>query len=150
MKKMYINGNWVDSPESIEVLAPYTGEVIDSVLLATPEQVETALAAAEKGAKIMAGMPAFERSEIVRKTGDLVDKHSEELARLIATEAGKPISESRGSVIRSAEILRISAFEGAQLRGEYLPLDANMGTKGKMGFVMRVPCEVVLAITPYN
>ncbi len=150
MKKMYINGDWVDSPESIEVLAPYTGEVIESVPSASPEQVETALAAAEKGAKIMAGMTAFDRGQILRKTADLVDKHSEELARLIATEAGKPISESRGSVTRCAEILRLSAFEGAQLRGEYLPLDANMCTEGKMGFVMRVPCGVVLAITPYN
>ena len=49
MKKMFINGEWVDSPKSIDVLAPYTGELIDTVPSATPEQVEAALAAAENG-----------------------------------------------------------------------------------------------------
>ena len=134
MKKMYLNGEWVDSPKAIEVIAPYTGEVIDTVPAATPEQLEIALAAAEKGARVMAGLGAFERQQILMRTADLVDKHTEELARLIATEVGKPVTEARGTVKRCVELLRLSGFEGAQLRGEYLPLDANMDTTGKLGW----------------
>jgi glyceraldehyde-3-phosphate dehydrogenase (NADP+) len=48
------------------------------------------------------------------------------------------------------DLLRLCAFEGSQLRGETLPLDAQVATKGKMGFTMRVPCGVVVAIAPFN
>src|SRR5262245_25575071 len=48
------------------------------------------------------------------------------------------------------DLLRLSAFEGAQLRGETLPLDAHVNTKGKIGLTLRVPCGIVVAITPFN
>ncbi len=150
MKQMYIGGEWVHSPEAIEVITPYSGEVVDTVPAATPDQLEAALVAAEKGAKVMAALAAFERGQILVRTAELVAENTEELAQLIATEVGKPVTEARGTVKRCVELLRLSAFEGTQLRGEYLPLDANMDTRGKLGFVMRVPCGIVLAISPFN
>jgi len=48
------------------------------------------------------------------------------------------------------DLLRLSAYEGAQLRGETLPLDAHVNTRGKVGLTLRVPCGVVVAITPFN
>jgi glyceraldehyde-3-phosphate dehydrogenase (NADP+) len=48
------------------------------------------------------------------------------------------------------DLLRLCAFEGSQLRGETLPLDAQSGAVGKMGFTVRIPCGVVAAITPFN
>ena len=47
------------------------------------------------------------------------------------------------------DLLRLCAFEGTQIRGETLPLDAQVATKGKMGMVVRIPCGVVLAIVLY-
>jgi glyceraldehyde-3-phosphate dehydrogenase (NADP+) len=48
------------------------------------------------------------------------------------------------------DLLRLCAFEGTQLRGETLPVDAHAGAQGKMGFTIRVPCGIVVAISPYN
>ncbi|MFD8820352.1 aldehyde dehydrogenase family protein, partial [Streptomyces sp. NPDC059627] len=74
-----------------------------------------------------------------------------ETARLISAETGKTITEATGEAGRSGDIIRLAAFEGAHLYGDTLPLDANRGTgHDKIGFTVRQPCGVVVAITPFN
>jgi glyceraldehyde-3-phosphate dehydrogenase (NADP+) len=63
---------------------------------------------------------------------------------------GKVISEARGETGRAAETLTLSAEEAKRLAGETIPLDAAPGGEGKFGFTIRIPCGVVLAITPFN
>jgi acyl-CoA reductase-like NAD-dependent aldehyde dehydrogenase len=149
--KMYINGGWTDAPQMTPIIQPYTGETVDTVPAATPEQVEQTLAAASQAAREMGSMPAHERASILNRAADLIDEHVAELARLVSLEAGKPISEARGEAGRIGEMLRLSVFEGTQLRGETLPIDAHSGAgKDKLGLTMRVPCGVVVAISPFN
>jgi acyl-CoA reductase-like NAD-dependent aldehyde dehydrogenase len=148
--KMYVNSQWVDSPTMIPVVAPYSGEIVDTVPAATPDQIEQVLAAAEKAALAMAKLTAYERNQILQKAADLITANVEDLARTVSLESGKPLGESRGEAGRIADLLRLSAYEGTQMRGETLPIDAQVGAKGKMGFTMRVPCGVVVAITPFN
>jgi acyl-CoA reductase-like NAD-dependent aldehyde dehydrogenase len=148
--KMYVNGRWVDSPVMSSVVSPYFRETIDTVPEATPEQVEQALAAADAAASSMAQLTGYERSQILNRAADLVAARVEDLAKTISLEEGKPLSESRTEAGRMPDLLRLCAFEGSQLRGETLPLDAQVATKGKMGFTMRVPCGVVVAIAPFN
>ena len=148
--KMYVNSQWTDSPTMVDVVSPYSGEVIDTVPEATGNQIEQALSAAEKASSAMALLTAYERQQILMRGADLVAANVEDLARTISLEEGKPLSESRGEASRIPDLLRLCAFEGAQLRGETLPLDAQQGVKGKMGFALRVPCGVIVAITPFN
>ena len=148
--KMFVAGEWVGSGRELAVEDPYSGEVIDTVPSATEEDVERALAAAERGAREMARLSAFERGEILGRAADLLEERTEELARLLSREEGKPLSESRIEVGRCPQLLRLSAYEGTQLRGETLPLDAAANGAGKFGLVIRVPCGVVVAITPFN
>lgn len=148
--QMYINGQWVDSPMMVPVRSPYSGEVVDTVPAATPEQVEAALAAAERAAPVMGRLTGYERAQILNRAADLVAANVEDLARTVSLESGKPLSEARGEAGRIPDLLRLSAFEGTQLRGETLPIDAHGGAKGKMGFTVRVPCGVVVAISPFN
>jgi acyl-CoA reductase-like NAD-dependent aldehyde dehydrogenase len=148
--KMYINSQWTDSPTMTPVVSPYSNEVVDTVPAATPEQIEQALAAAEKAAVAMGKLTAHERYTILMRAADLVAQNVEDLARTVSLEMGKPLSEARGEAGRIPDLLRLSAFEGSQLRGEMLPVDAQVGAKGKMGFTMRVPCGVVVAIAPFN
>jgi acyl-CoA reductase-like NAD-dependent aldehyde dehydrogenase len=147
---MYINGRWTDSPKMAPLLSPYSGEVVDMVPVATAEHIEQALAAAEKAAVAMARLTAFERYQILMKAADLIAANVEDLARAVSMEMGKPLGEARGEASRIPDILRLSTFEGTQIRGEYLPIEAQVGAKGKMGFTMRVPCGVVVAISPFN
>jgi len=148
--KMYLAGQWMDSPTEIPVVSPYTAETVDSVPWATAGQVEQALAAAVRGAEAMAQLTAYERSQILLRAAQLLAANVEDLAKTITLEEGKPLSESRGEAGRGADLLQLCAFEGAQLRGETLPVDAQAGAKGKLGFTLRVPCGVVVAITPFN
>jgi glyceraldehyde-3-phosphate dehydrogenase (NADP+) len=148
--KMLVAGEWVSSPQMSAVVSPYSGETIDEAPSATPAQIEAALAAAVRGAAQMAKLTGNQRSQILNRAADLVAANVEDLARTITLEEGKPLSESRGEVGRAPELLRLCAFEGTQVRGETLPLDAAPGVSGKLGMTLRVPCGIVLAITPFN
>jgi glyceraldehyde-3-phosphate dehydrogenase (NADP+) len=124
--------------------------VVDAVPVATPAHVESALAAALEGAQKMAALTAYERSQILLRAAAIVEDRADELARVLTLEQGKPIFESRGEVGRVPDMLRLCAFEAAQLRGETLPLDAAANGARKLGFTLRVPCGIVVAITPFN
>jgi glyceraldehyde-3-phosphate dehydrogenase (NADP+) len=148
--KMFIAGDWEGAPEESEITSPYTGEVVDTVPKATAEQVERALAAAVEGARAMAALSPFERCRLLERAAAIAENRREELARLLTAEEGKPIVESRAEVERVPHLLRLSAHEAAQLRGETLPLGAAPNGAGKLGFTLRIPCGVVVAITPFN
>jgi len=148
--KMYIAGQWVESPNATSVISSYTQEVVDTVPDATAEQVEQTLAAAEKGAAAMAKLTGYERSQIINRAADIAAQRVEDLARTVSLEEGKPLSESRVEASRVPDLLRLCAFEGTQVRGETLPLDAQVGARGKIGLTLRVPCGIVVAISPFN
>ena len=74
-----------------------------------------------------------------------------QIAATISAENGKTITEATVEAGRSGDLIRLSAFEGTQLYGDTLPLDANKGTGfDKIGFTVRQPVGVVVAITPFN
>jgi glyceraldehyde-3-phosphate dehydrogenase (NADP+) len=146
---MFVAGEWRGA-ETEPIEQPYSGELVDRVPAATVEDVEQALTAAVAGARAMAELTAWERSEILNRAADLLAARHEDLARTISLEEGKPLAEARLEVGRSPELLRLCAFEGTQLRGETLPLDAASNGAGKFGLTLRVPCGVVVAITPFN
>jgi acyl-CoA reductase-like NAD-dependent aldehyde dehydrogenase len=148
--KMFLAGEWVDGEGEREVLNPWSGDVVDTVPNATSAQLDRALDAAVRGAAEMAALTGWERSQILNAAADLLRTRVEEIARTLSLEEGKPLAEALGEVSRCPELLRLSAFEGAQLRGEVLPLDAAMNGAGKFGLTLRIPCGVVVAITPFN
>ena len=148
--KMFIRGEWKDKPEKIDVRNPYDGSVVDTVPRGNASDVEEALRGAAEGATIMQAMPALERSRILRRASELLLERQEEMARTISLEEGKVLAESRIESSRAADIIELSAEEAKRLTGEVLPLDAAPGGTGKFGFTLRVPCGVVLAVTPFN
>jgi acyl-CoA reductase-like NAD-dependent aldehyde dehydrogenase len=148
--KMYVAGEWTGSNDESEVTSPYSGDVVDTVPNASEAQVERAVAAAVEGAGQMAGLTPYERGRILERAATMLEGRLEGLARLLTLEEGKPLVESRAEVSRVPDLLRLCAFEASQLRGETLPLEAAANGAGKLGFTMRVPCGVVVAITPFN
>jgi glyceraldehyde-3-phosphate dehydrogenase (NADP+) len=131
-------------------VSPYFRDVIDTVPAATPDLIEATLAAAVQGAAAMARLSGYERSQILHRAADMLAANVEDLARTISLEEGKPLSESRTEASRMPDMLRLCAFEGAQQRGETLPLDSHVGGHGKLGMTLRVPCGIVVAISPFN
>ncbi len=147
---MYIGGQWVDKEKAIEVRNPYDGSVIDTVPRADLQDVERALASAARGAKAMAKLPGYERWKILKRAAEIVLARNEELGQLISAEEGKVIAEGRLEANRAFETLMGSAEEAKRLHGETVPLDGAPGGAGKFGFTVRVPCGVVVAISPFN
>ncbi|MEC8301841.1 MAG: aldehyde dehydrogenase family protein, partial [Planctomycetota bacterium] len=148
--KFYLAGQWVERSETIPVLNPFDQQVIDTVPRATASDIEEALAAATQGSDSMASLSAYDRFLILRKAADRLRKDKESLATTLSVEEGKTLAEARSEIDRSAQTLELSGEEAKRSEGEVLPLDAGEGVKGKLGFTLRVPCGVVVAISPFN
>src|ERR671919_1364023 len=148
--KVFLAGSWVDKSNKIEVRNPFDNSIIDTVPKADSGDVETALAFAERGAKVMAKLSSYDRWKILRKAADLMAARNEELGQTISKEEGKIIAEGRGEASRAVETMMGSAEEAKRLHGETVPLDADPTGGKKLGFTLRVPCGVVAAIAPFN
>jgi len=148
--QMHVGGQWVDKSEKIEVLNPFSGSVIDTIPRASQQDIETALKTAERGAEIMAKMTGYERYEIIHKVSEIMTERMEELAQTITSEEGKILAEATMEASRAAEIIALSAEEAKRLSGEVVPLEGGPGVKGKFGFTIRVPCGIVVGISPFN
>jgi acyl-CoA reductase-like NAD-dependent aldehyde dehydrogenase len=148
--KMYLAGQWVDRAERSEVRNPFDDTLIDTVPRATAADVELALAAAVEGARIMRKLSGYERYRILHRASELMAERTESLARTISTEEGKILAEARFETQRSRETIELSAEEAKRLGGEVLPLDGCSYGGARLGFTLRVPCGVVVAITPFN
>jgi acyl-CoA reductase-like NAD-dependent aldehyde dehydrogenase len=151
--EMLIGGSWrsAASGRAEEVTSPFDGAVIGTVPVADEGDVRAALDRAEPGAVTWRRTPAYERMTILMRAADLADERAAQIAQIISAEAGKTITEARGEAARSGDLIRLAAFEGTQLYGDALPLDANRGTGlDKLGFTIHQPVGIVAAITPFN
>jgi acyl-CoA reductase-like NAD-dependent aldehyde dehydrogenase len=153
LSPMLIGGEWrpATTGRAENVTSPYDGSIVGTVPVAGKDDVDPALLAAEAGAVRWRRTPAHARMEILLRAAQLADERASDIARLISAEVGKTITEATGEASRSGQIIRLAAFEGTQLYGDTLPLDANPGTgPDKIGFTLHQPCGVVVAIAPFN
>src|SRR5262245_43491883 len=148
--RMYVAGQWIDKPQTIPVENPYDRSVIDTVPRADRGDVERALESAVRGARAMAALSGLDRYKILRKAADLIAARQEDLGRTISQEEGKILAEGRLEANRAHETILGSAEEAKRLHGETVPVDAAPGGAGKLAFTLRVPCGVVVAISPFN
>jgi acyl-CoA reductase-like NAD-dependent aldehyde dehydrogenase len=150
---MLIGGAWRPASSGLaeDVTSPFDGAVIGNVPVADVADVRAALDRAEHGAAVWRRTPAFERMNVLIRAAALADERAEQIAQIISAECGKTITEARGEASRSGDLIRLAAFEGSQLYGDTLPLDANRGTGlDKIGFTIHQPVGIVVAITPFN
>ena len=148
--KMYLAGEWVDRDEKIDVVNPFNGQVFDTVPKGSVEDVQAAIASAERGAKVMAAMSGYQRYEILTRAVALMKERVDDLGRTITMEEGKVIGEGVGEAERAIQTMTGSAEEAKRLFGEVVPLDGAPTWTGQLGFTLRVPCGVVAAISPFN
>jgi acyl-CoA reductase-like NAD-dependent aldehyde dehydrogenase len=148
--RMYVAGQWIDKPQTIPVENPYDRSVVDTVPRADRGDVERALESAVRGARAMAKLTGYERHQILHKAAQLIAARQEELGRLISMEEGKILAEGRLEASRAFETIMGSAEEAKRIHGETVPVDGAPGGAGKFGLTIRVPCGVVVAISPFN
>ena len=148
--KMYLAGEWVDRDEKIDVVNPFNGQVFDTVPRGSVEDVQAAIASAERGAKVMASLSGYQRYEILTRAVALMKERVDDLGRTITMEEGKIIGEGLGEAERAIQTMTGSAEEAKRMFGEVVPLDGAPTWTGQLGFTLRVPCGVVAAISPFN
>ncbi|WP_135553956.1 aldehyde dehydrogenase family protein [Paenibacillus cymbidii] len=135
----------------LEVVNPYDGSAVGSIAIATDEDVRDAITAAERGFYgTMRRMPAHRRADILYRTAELLAADADDLAKLLALEAGKPLREGRAEIARGVQVLKFAAEGAKQLYGELIPMDSALGGERQLGMAQRVPIGVVAAITPFN
>ncbi|NQU28772.1 MAG: aldehyde dehydrogenase family protein [Candidatus Marinimicrobia bacterium] len=148
--KMLINGQWVAKPETIDVINPFDGTVIDTVPAGTTTDVKAAIETAVEGFEINRNLPVHKRITILKKACEIMENCYEELAKTIATEGSKTINEARKEVGRAINTMMISAEEARRICGETLPFDSAPGSENRVGYYYRFPIGIITAITPFN
>ncbi|MFM8319652.1 MAG: aldehyde dehydrogenase family protein [Chloroflexota bacterium] len=149
-QKLFIDGQWVDGGPLLEVRNKYTGEVIGALPTARREDLDAAIAAAQRAAPLMADLPAHRRSEILSAAAALMRQNRPELIRTIAAEAGKAVKFAAAEVDRAISTFTFAAEEAKRIHGETIPLDATPSGEGYFGYWTRRPVGVIAAISPFN
>lgn len=148
--KLWINGQWHDAEESYELASPYSGEVIANVAKASIQDVEKAIEGAQQAFQSFKKTTAYERAEILYKVVDIMRQRKEELAEILALEAGKPIAAGLAEIDRTIATYQFAAEGAKQSKGETVPMDAAPGAGDRIGWTKREPLGVISAITPFN
>jgi succinate-semialdehyde dehydrogenase/glutarate-semialdehyde dehydrogenase len=142
----FIDGQWSSGGQVYPVLDPATGELIAEVQKAGAEETQLAIAAAERALPAWKALTAKARSQCLKRWGELMLAHQEELATLLCREQGKPLAEARGEVGYAASFLEWFAEEAKRAYGDVIPshkADARI-------VVIKEAIGVVAAITPWN
>jgi lactaldehyde dehydrogenase len=139
---MFINGKWIKRDE-LEVINPYSLEVIDRITSGSGEETKYAIEVANEHKEVMKNLSPTKRYNLLFKIAEEIKKNKRELAKIISLDAGKPIRQSIIEVDRTITTFKLSAFYARELRGETIPSERLIFTK-------REPVGVVGAITPFN
>jgi aldehyde dehydrogenase (NAD+) len=146
----WLAGRPASGEESFEVRNSYDGRHVGTVSVPTDAQVEEAIAAAQAVAAEAAALPAYVRADALNHVAAGLSDRSEELARLITAENGKPLKWARGEVARAVSTFRWAAEEARRWTGEMQRLDTEAPTTGRLGITRRFPRGPILAIAPFN
>ena len=148
-RPLFIGGEWVDPAEgeTQDDIDPATGNVIAKIAVADKQDIDRAVAAAQKAFDdVWFDTPPKERAGMLLKLADAIDANGDELARLESIDVGKPITLSKGDIPFISDNLRF--FAGAarcqegKASGEY--------ERGFTSMIRREPLGVVAGICPWN
>ena len=145
-EEAFIDGQWIGSANTFAVSNPATDETIATVANLETKDAELAISAAEKALPAWRSKLAKERAHIMRKWFDLIIENTQDLAKLMTLEQGKPLTEAAGEVVYGASFVEWFAEEAKRVEGSIL------GTtwSDKRLMVLKQPIGVCVAITPWN
>ena len=149
-KSLLVDGQWiVGKGPQIAVIDKFLLQPGAYVAAADREQVAQAVECAH--AAFRAGAPApHDRGAILERAAGLMDAGMDDFVRTMQMEAGFTASDAAGEVRRCIQTLKLSAEDARRLAGDVIPIAGAPQQSGRIGFTMRVPLGVVVAITPFN
>lgn len=151
MKALSIPGHPAGQGATEPVRSPYDGKVVGEVELADDAAREQALEVAAQAFSDRDGwLPLHRRTGILRRAAALMHEEREALARTIAREGGKPLTDALVEVDRATAGMETLAGDAERLAGEQIPMGATAATEGRLAFTVREPIGVVAAISAFN
>ena len=141
-----VNGQWVKGSSRFDVNNPATGEKLADVANLGAADANAAIAAANAAWPAWRNKTGKERSIILRKWFDLLTANTDDLARILTAEQGKPFAEAKGEIAYGASFVEWFAEEAKRVNGETLPQFDN----NRRLMVLKQPIGVCAAITPWN
>ena len=146
--KGYLAGKWVigDKNQTFDVINPARGDTIAKVANLSREQISAAIDMAYEAQKEWAKKTGKERATILRRWFELMMENSEDLAKILTAEQGKPMAESMGEIAYGASFIEFFAEEAKRVYGELIPGHQ----KDKRIMVFKQPIGVAASITPWN
>ncbi|WP_214744791.1 NAD-dependent succinate-semialdehyde dehydrogenase [Exiguobacterium sp. s189] len=145
-EKNFINGEWTETEQTIEVRNPATGNVMAVVTKSDTAEATQAVDAAHEALQEWQQKTADERGALLNEWHRLIAEHTEELARTMVEEQGKPLKEAIGEINYANGFIDWYAAEGRRVYGETIPASSNQ----KRIFAIKQPVGVIAAITPWN
>ncbi len=145
---LFLDGEWIETGEWLEVRSPYSGDLIARVAKAGADEARRAIDAAERA--MQDPLPAWQRADILERASKLIEERNEELGRSISSEAGKPIKNARIEAARAVNTYNLSAGEARRLAGDMVPITGTQPGAGHIAWTIRVPIGVIGAISPFN
>ena len=145
----YIGGQWTssESGRTYPITSPASNDtVLGEFQTSTPDDALRAVAAAQEALEGWANTPAPVRAQTLYRALDIMGRRSEELARTITLEEGKPLADARGEVRRAMNIIEYAAGEGRRMFGYTTPSELP----NTVAYTVRRPLGVVAIITPWN
>ncbi len=149
-KPLFLAGRFVETPDTITVTDPYSGQTIAEVCTADTAVAEEAVGRAVDARNSMDALSSGEVSAILSNIAAGLKTRSAELTDLIIAEAGKPRLYARGEVSRAIETFKIAGEECKRLPHELIDLDWTSAGKGKQGKLIYKSAGVALGISPFN
>jgi malonate-semialdehyde dehydrogenase (acetylating)/methylmalonate-semialdehyde dehydrogenase len=144
----YIDGSWVkpEAAEAFDVINPATGELLARTPLCGGREVEQAASAAHKALPDWRQRPVQERVQYLFKLRDLLLQDLDNIGRIITTEAGKTVDESKAEMVRAIENVEVACGMPMMAKGEIVE-DIAPGIDEIM---LRQPVGVCASIAPFN
>ena len=146
IRRLYLDGQWVEPNAPLDVVNPATGDVFARVGTVDRARVAEALTSAQNAFAAWRNLPAKQRGMYLNRVAEILQRRSDEIARTITLENGKPLAQSKAEVTLTVDHLQWFAAECQRVYGRVVPSQ----TTGKRHMVLRVPIGVVGAIAPWN
>jgi betaine-aldehyde dehydrogenase len=147
--QLLIGGRWRSGQEekTFDIVEPATSEVMARAAIAAPADVDAAVTAARAAFEggTWSNAPASARAKVLYKIAELIRSEVDQLARLEARNAGKPIRDARDEVLGAAQCFEYYAGAATRIFGETIPVTAP-----GLDFTLREPVGVVALIVPWN
>jgi malonate-semialdehyde dehydrogenase (acetylating)/methylmalonate-semialdehyde dehydrogenase len=146
--KLFIDGQFVESKttEWKDVVNPATQQVLARVPFATADELERAIAAAEKAYRHWRTTPVGARKRVMLKLQEVIRRDMKKLAACLTAEQGKTLADAEGDVFRGLEVVEHACSVGSLQMGEHLEQVAG----GVDVYAIRQPIGVCAGITPFN